>query len=520
MANIDPYLDIIRNGSDGDNVRDAIINCMNEINKDSDFKILSKVIQCKLSELNKRYEAKSGQVWKDVTIEVTDDSGNPIDTGDITVDDFTVNNETVNGKYTAEQGHQWGDIIVDIDWNSTMDDIEDNIVITMGNLDETGTFSASTIGKNGFRSITFSDAAAASGGTVGPGGVVTFDINFLDDDGVTKIGSKKIALNNPIDYMPHPTKAGKVFDKWEGDTKAVRNTSVTAHYSEPIRDLQEITDEWDVIVTKSGSYPIGSFKSLEISLTNLDYLTDHRIFPDQVDMPTEGMYEYAMSCYMIKVANGEGGSASSWISTYPTFNYYGKLVPPHITNYEQYDSDGYHKQYDKCSALIWLNSDDRFLKLLPMPLKNALMSVPKYFKYQNTGTGQLSNRPYNSKIWIPSIKELYIPGFDDDPNEVPDVCIDKTKYVDNAIGEFYMSEWLGFTRGIPRHDLLMRDTEFAPGNNNFSRDTGSDETWKSSRIRTLSPFGEVGERSSYFNTDSSGTISVLEPNQFGFCLAT
>ena len=45
MAEISGHLKIIKDASNGEDVRDAIINCMNEINKDSAFKVTNKTIQ-------------------------------------------------------------------------------------------------------------------------------------------------------------------------------------------------------------------------------------------------------------------------------------------------------------------------------------------------------------------------------------------------------------------------------------------------------------------------------------------
>lgn len=492
-VNIQPYLDIIQNASSGEDVRDAIVNCMSEINKDSAFDVTNKTIKAKLSNINKTYSAPSKQVWKQVTIEIEDDSGQTINTGNQTKYDFEVDNYTEPRTYNAVEEHGenavWGDIIVKTDFSGNWDGIVDNVIISTSDLDETSTYSASTQGKTAFRSVTFSDVDPIKdgGGYYGPNGEGYFNITFdtsggIWSDGTTKAKQKSIQAGDSIDISPKPTKTGYTFMGWKsnyGNSVAKRSETVYATWDTPSIVVDEVETPWaTIMITKGADVPIGGYKSLEVNV-EIPYSADKSIFPDiehAIGRTLTGSYTYEAVWLFMKVAAGEAGSTSSFLSMLPVYATDTYMaIPSHIQDYDEHcPISGYNSaDYANSVKMQWLNTV--FLDYVMPTFKSSISPVVKHYRYRNNDLNITMNKSASHKIWIPSVKEMWITGYDDQEGHPW-----TGQYLEDTISEMYtkalaegaeyFNNWLHLSSGEDRKRIFELLSQNYPGNNGSLRD--------------------------------------------------
>jgi len=473
MAEISGHLKIIKDASNGEDVRDAIINCMNEINKDSAFKVTNKTISEKLSNINKTYSAPAGQVWKQVTLDIQDDtSGETINKGNQTSYDFEVNNYTAPGTYDAKTEHGenavWGNIIVNVDHSGEWDGIVDNVVISTSDLDETGTYSASTQGLTAVKSITFSDVdpVTAGGGYRDSNDRVVYpmtfdagkDAEFPDTHKQTK--KKDMYAGDSIDITPHPVKTGFTFSGWVsdfgGNGTVNRSETVKANWTSGNVVEGETPYNWtEIIMNKGRQVAIGEYKSLEIDV-NIPYSADVGLFNDlpQVcpkDHNYEGTYHYYALFLFVKVATGEGGTESTFVTMLPAFMDQAP-IPSHIVEYDERKGDGYMpSDYGQSVKMQWLNSV--FLDYCMSTFKTMISPVQKFYRFTNP-VGINVNKTANYKIWLPSVREFWITGYDDQlgyPETDPTTLEDSVKELyTKAQGLEYFNNFMQFSNGEQR----------------------------------------------------------------------
>lgn len=530
MAEIGTFLDIIRNGSDGDAVRDAIINCMEQINKDSKWIIKDKVISGKVSQLNSGspYVAAAGTAWKRVTLEIQDDSGEPVTPSTVQKHDFVVDNNTANGEYTAKElfgdNSEFGTVQVNLDFSDTWEQIADNISISTNDLDSaTNTFHAETKGYAAVRSITFTnvDAAAARGGKVIAGGVTVYPITFVDSPSGELIAQKDIPENSTITCdIPDEIKrkhAGETFIGWSGGGRATSEATVQAQWGNPIISKEEIRDNWDTIVANRGGakYSLGSYRAIEVTNFEIPYSADLSCFPDFYDyvtdivIPNTGSYTYSMTTEMIKIGQGEDGSTSTWLSTPSTMICRSRTLdrqsgsptdrttvtglPWHIDHYIRLKSEALwvqgepRQQYDTSEAMKWIT--EIFCgRIIPRSIADGLVTVTKNFKYRNPETGDPSTHQMAYPIWLPSMKELYV---EDDSNSSYAAAMDGFFNSASVDAEYHYEQYIAndpdiaFFRDVMGLNAKQRTQLLTAGvgiqsdvnilNGEFSRDTYIDE---------------------------------------------
>ena len=445
MADINPYLDIIKNASSGDSVRDAIINCMNEINKDTAFTVTDKVISGKISEINNGspYTAPSGQVWKHVTLNIQDDSGEDYPKSNTKVIDFEVNDNTENGEYTAGENEEYGTIIVNVSHDGEWEGIVDNVAISTLDLDSTSTYHASTQGYTAVKSVTFTNvnAAAARGGRIGSGGVAEYPVYFHKTTGeviqtqwVTEHGSAQYTGQEPPDSNPDGQ-----FSGWDPTPIGITSeTHCKPKYSSGDISHDTITDDWATIKANGCNYDLGSIKTLSVSSTKFG----GRVLTSGIRQDKEGEVDYwratapdgkmSYSLHMMLVAKGEGGSNGTWLSTEP-FNpdsvYNASNNPYNIIDVSGQTHADYRAGILRATAKIentsiyfctddwgssylnqWLNSC--FFSTLPSSLQQGIVAVPKSYNgildhnISSENTEIIEKTCVDNKIWIPSAKEM------------------------------------------------------------------------------------------------------------------
>lgn len=538
MADIDNYINTIKNAVDGDTVRDAIIGCMNEINKDSAFVVKSYAINKKLSNANGTYRAPSGEVWKDVTLNITNDDGSEVPTTTQAYD-ITINNDTENKVWNAEEEHgkgaRWGNITVDLDWSRGSETIADNVVISTDDLDDEGTWHAEVWAGDGSisatRSLTFSnvDPVKSKGGYIGEGGQTMYPITFKDYDGTT-LGKKDYASGTHYDWTDsngnHPSRPGYTFSGWSGTGIADREQTVYAQYTNPSLVIGEIADDWSVIVSKerSGSgYPLGSYKSISIAIENMPYSKDKAQFRDAPDsiIPTTGTYRYIVDLVMIKVGIAEEGTHSSWLSAIPKAMD-NALIPGHIRSYDDWwrNQHGISRlQYDQSRKMVWLNSV--FLdSILPADISKYVLQVNKHFKWRSQAQ-TLANQTIAQRIWLPSMREVWIEGWDDNAEvsnmSQQDIDLIKPLFFDGAIGQDYFNSNLQLTTAEERYNIFNLITGNQWGSNNSLRDT-SEGTYQGHQFPFIAQRTVDNANQAIIGGYTASNVHEICPAVFGFCL--
>jgi len=427
-VNIDPYLQIIREASDGEDVRDAICNCMSEINKDAAFVVKNKEINEKLSQLNKTYSAPAGTVWKQVTLNVTDDtSGEQINNGAINTVDFEVNNMTENRTYNAREEHgenaQWGNIIVNVDHSGEWEGIVDNVVISQANLDE-GTFHAESMGYTAVKSITFSDAqsVAQRGGTIGAGGVAQFPVIFYNDKNKSSVNEKLTVLEGADATIyktePNPVDAtgGLPFAGWApSDTKIHAASEFTPIFKAGTHGEGEFAGEWEDMA-------IGQWKSVTVPIvrTNSSARRLYSAIKSQEDGTTPLYYdihastEYQDGAYysplvipFMKVAEGTFLSTRAVSLRNDTLGplHTNDIIPSRIGESNNNGWDHWNSTYAKQFL------EKILLPMFPTSLRQKIKAVSKDTKGSNIAlTRSEHNHDTTTTVTVSSLDTLWVPS--------------------------------------------------------------------------------------------------------------
>lgn len=541
MANISPYLQIIKEATAGEQVRDALINCMNEINKDAAFVVKSKTISGKLSEKgHATYRAAAGEVWKDVTLNITEDDGSEIPQTSVETEDITITNDTPNGELNAPTGKVWGTITVALDFTAGVESIGDNVVISTFDLDGENTWHAEADGRySAVRSITFSnvDAAKARGGYAGQGGRLVFDIELWNTDASGKPTSKikdlkavpdgTLITESPGTNPP----AGMMFTGWTPN-KVNQAGKYYATYKSSGASIGSISDPWEVIVQNSASYPLGAYKDINVqsSSVKIPYAADKRCFPDLDISDKPEYYNAGFQTRAILVAKGEGGSATTWLTSRVSFSgacsYYftGSYgFPQHIREYlasNNVQAEDIKNNYQDSLNAKWFN--EVFLQyVMPSYIRPHIMPITKYYVTKDFGGSAYYNDTAVHPLWIPSTKEMFIAGWDDNEEMWPSVlqpCLkpeEVERYITNANGELYMQN-IGITSGNDRYDLFKYQSVEYDISNRDVWNTGS--SGYSHISDSLCFTSKDGVNTTLVNTYQHATYQINNYTGFGFCL--
>ena len=268
-----------------------------------------------------------------------------------------------------------------------------------------------------------------------------FTVKFYDDDGVLI----QTDANVPKYGTAHCTLLdgtivnGLYFKGWNPSPSAVtRDLECYPVRGDYIIDINETHDTWETICADDGAhYPLGTYKSLVINVParqagDTPYVwntTTGEKFNTGTGL-AHGSFQVALD--MVKVAEGEDGSTSSWLST--------GLIPINPTWYDGSPNFSSNVTAYQCAANFteggsltytpvhtdWGNSVFReylnnfFISQLPAVVAAKVKEVTKeYASYVrcpihvwNGGVGSNYGdaKVYKSsldKIWIPSAKELH-----------------------------------------------------------------------------------------------------------------
>ncbi len=490
MADIGSKLDKIRNAERGEEVREAIINALQDINNDvpadmsnpehytgnmspgSDYSDTLNPPRL-ISSIYVTQPNTGGKHMNLATIEIKDNGEYPKDDPDESYD-------------PDEEIRYYKKVIVKVPTlaNKVLD-LEEPITAN-------GTYSAFDWGADGIRTFTVNVQGATGDGP--------FEVDFYDkpitDPTAKVIETQFVAKGGSAQAVKTPpTSDIGVFTGWNPSPMVVNNDmKCYPVFGKIIVDPTEIQDTWDVIVSKKGvGYPLGSHSVLAYGAT----FTADEIktwYPNYTGNGEELNF-YMM---MYKVGEGEGNSHSTWLSSAIDIN--GWIN--HVIDWTAYTSwsDGQLRNF--------LNSG--LFNHMSSIFKNNIVPVTKYSIIQD-GT----MRPSQDSVWIPGTSE--IGTYQTTPTENPNYdFVGSTSWEGNYVNNIGRLDSIS-TKYI--RDYLNNDRNFVYKflHNHLDQQYGS---LVPLRLRDISSIGYF-----FYREDTNNTIPLIYGNSWtcnyiniGFCL--
>lgn len=557
---IQSYLEVIRNASDGESVRDAIIACMNFINSDTAVELYTRTITKTFSAngtFHEQYPAIQGKAYKGVNLDITIDvegggggGGSQTEETSYTHVDAPINNDTQNGSYTASDfgGDIIDHVVVEMDMIRP-ERIIDNIAIDISQLSPEGIFDAAEEGYYAMQSITILNAGTGSGGggggsTILPNGQTGWNYKFYTKpsgtatsadcptgwSGVYQAGTcPPLPINVDEKIMPN-VPPGYSWNGWTPSYQSGKayngNLNFYPVFTPNTYGGDTINDSWaDIIQNRATPYSIGDTKTLVLEA----HLTD----VEDPNIPAGDSYDYALIIPMILVSKGESGTSSTWISKYIDYDS-SPLVPPFVPadTFDYLDSPTRFTSWN-AAGLKFLNGtfmNSIIKKVENGALYNGIKSVSKTYiegiKSTSTtyiGIGGHVTAQHSSKIWIPSDKELYVDSdavvssLPSGPNYDGHIAMDTfsknysadlpyTNIYERA--EFFKYNGKTFGDRYSNWDTTLRDVAYS----SFNGGSNDDST-----VRTATISSETGTSSRGIHSFGA-LISNNRYRIFGFCL--
>lgn len=270
-----------------------------------------------------------------------------------------------------------------------------------------GEYDAADDNVAGYSKVT---VAVPDGGGGGP-----FTVRFFDDDRQTILKTDAAVPYGgtaTCDMLEGTVVGGQYFKGWNPNPVGVKESmNCYPVRNEYVIDPNEIQDTWETICVKNGAdYPLGSYKALVIP-----QMTDDGKFVDYLG--NEHIQRFETNFHMVKVADGEQGSTSTWLATGAIYlnpnDYFKSITQSGGWGGYQYatTNGGYGNELRTCG---WRRCDMRhflnqaFLRNLPLPLFESIKSVTKYSRDRESDDSNTLNNDMETfdKIWLPSEREL------------------------------------------------------------------------------------------------------------------
>lgn len=385
MANIESKLTTIKSAAGGEDVREAIIGALRDINNDvpadmsnpvhiqEDMPPNSDLIKPLnppqlVSQIYIRQPGSGGKSTRLVEATITENGTYP-----------TADKDDGGGSYDPDKENRYySKVTVKVPQlaNAVLD-LEEEIT-------QNGTYSApADWGVDGLRTFTVNVSGA--------GGDGPFQVEFYDkpqtDPTATVIETQLVSYGGSAQNVKTPpTSDIGVFTGWNPSPNYVtRDMKCYPIFGQIIVDPTDITDKWDVIVSKKGvGYPLGSHAVLAYGAT----FTADEIKTWYPDYSGDGeALEFYMMMY--KVAEGEGNSHSTWLSSAININDWINHVIPWQAYYSWPDG----------SLKNFLNSG--LFGHMSSIFKNGIVPVTKH-SIISDGTIRQSQ----DNIWLPGTSEI------------------------------------------------------------------------------------------------------------------
>lgn len=388
MANIDSQISKIRTAERGEDVRDSIISALRDINNDvpvdmstperytddmppaSDLSVSFNPPKL----INQLYIQQAGSGGKSTNLvegTFTDNGVYPEDDPD-----YDPNEERRYYKKVTVNVPQLANKVIDLEEEIT----------------QNGTYSApADWGVDGLRTFTVNVNSAPVSGT--------FEVEFYDVTGTNIIKTELVPAYGSAYCGEYDGKTyqGQYFKGWSpSPTNVTKNLKCYPMFGSYVIDPSDIQDDWPVICSKRGAgYPLGSHRVLS--------LTDIQIPESQFEFLGTTVTVPAATCNfaqeIVKVAEGESGTTSTWISS---AGFCVTIVPNGTPSIFPEIDISHRSNWDTSYFKHWL--DTVLFNILPDDLKNTIKQVTKITQVNNGG--QYMDMQSLHKIWIPSNKEL------------------------------------------------------------------------------------------------------------------
>ena len=386
MADISGYLNNIKSAESGETVRDSIIQCLNKINNDNPNKTKPLNVTA-----NGTYTSETGYSYNPVTVNVPAGGASGY-----TFEELEV---TENGEYEPdEENKMFNKVTVNVP-QLAKDLAPDGYTIT-----QNGEYDPLLDGYDGYGKIIVNVNEATGEGPF----TVEFYDKDISDPTATVIQTQTVNKNGTASFdsrVGYPTSPiGQVFMGWNPEpVNVTRDLKCYPRFGDQSVAVGEIPDSWEVICSKGGAgYPIGSFKSLAYGATFkgselIPYFPNYSIGED-----TSYIYETIM--LMVKVADGESGSTSSWLGVANTNTLHkssGDGVESIILWPPRYDTNDWYTMGDRYLRGFY---NGAYFNHMTDIFKQHIMAVTKYTVKTDIVY------PTSDKVWIPSTKEIFLDG--------------------------------------------------------------------------------------------------------------
>ena len=470
MAEIQSYLNTIKSAQSGESVRDAIIQCMNAINSDTELEIVPKVIHS-----NGTYHSGNGKAWKTVTVDVESGGGEETQ---LSFAAFNVTDFTENGTYTPQsEGYDentyFNEINVDISQQLGLDGVADAVVVDQVATDDKGQYyDMSWVGggvwaaKRVYFSNEYMLPEIPDPEDPTPGGK-KYTVKFTYDDGsaITTItgissGENALALDTKgvlTNVLPKlSSHDGWSFAGWDttnGDVYSVKKSFTTkALFIPPTPgEAGEISDGWAKICEDRGAhYKVGDWKWLNVEdgPIQLPAMTMRKTYGQQKIVISETIADACTitsfgPLKMMKVSGPEVGSTSTWLSCTPltVFTLRSDAGGDHLY-FDRINPEYLGMDYIYSTIVTFFN--EYFIGCFPSALKSTIKYTEKTqwgsIYPPNTSGESIQQNPRSKlvsqahKIWLPSVKEISHLFAKDSNGRIPsEKCLDGT---DPTITEF------------------------------------------------------------------------------------
>lgn len=298
---------------------------------------------------------------------------------------------TANGTYKPEDYNADGFGTVEVDMPAN---VKEKAITANGE------FYAADDGVLGYSKVT---VAVPGGGGGGP-----YTVRFFDDEGNIIKTDATVPWGGSVSctLLDGTVVNGQYFKGWNpSPTNVKENMNCYPVRGEYIIDGGEIADSWETIcAVKGAGYPLGSYKALFFDVPAHTF-TVTRTAPNEteytwsVNVPLQ-----QVAMHMVKVAEGEDNTASSWISTG------GILSGVNVLTYLAQSETNTKMSFDWNNSALreWFNNV--FLGHFPTCLQNTIKQVTKSHKGSTSYNAKnitLAEKTSLDKIWALSARELY-----------------------------------------------------------------------------------------------------------------
>lgn len=394
MADISGYLQNIRNGARGEDVRDSIINALDKINKDN-----PSIIRPLNVTANGTYAGEGGVVYNPVTVNVPEGASQSLSLTDINI--------TENGEFDPDDGQAYRKITVEVP-QYVNEIMQEEKVIYLENGEDT--YYAVNDGYDGYSIV-----HVMSGGGGGGGGA-TYYVDFLNADGSLLERVMDVPFGGgAVCHKPNPTSSGMRFVGWNPNPLNIRaNTVCRPRFENIIYNPTQIQDTWADIAKKChedpDSYDIGMWKAMEFAEWRDAW---------NVTIPYAVVYMQLVAKGVDKIEGENGYANTTWIiSNESPLRLYGNRaenIGPFTDNGTKYGWPGGRNRQR-------YQSDQFVTQIFPQDVIRYVKRVIKYSGVSVTGVYPvvfLKGYPSVDYFWAPSCYEA-LGGATDYPNAIGD----------------------------------------------------------------------------------------------------